>query len=90
MTSPTHNAKGTTFVWTATAEQILIKVARGRVHLRKSINSETHHYRMEGSNGSAVSFKFIWQVLLTLDGTEIPDMFYGLGKSAHASSLEQA
>ena len=26
-----HNAKGTTFVWTATAEQILDKVARGRV-----------------------------------------------------------
>ena len=28
-----HNAKGTTFVWTATAEQILAKVARGRVAL---------------------------------------------------------
>ena len=28
-----HNAKGTTFVWTATAEQILDKVARGRVAL---------------------------------------------------------
>jgi transposase len=30
-----HNAKGTTFVWTATAEQILEKVARGRVALAK-------------------------------------------------------
>ena len=30
-----HNAKGTTFVWTATAEQILAKVARGRVALAK-------------------------------------------------------
>ena len=30
-----HNAKGTTFVWTATAEQILVKVARGRVALAK-------------------------------------------------------
>ena len=38
-----HNAKGTTFVWTATAEQILAKVARGRVALEKSINAETHH-----------------------------------------------
>jgi transposase len=28
-----HNAKGITFVWTATAEQILAKVARGRVAL---------------------------------------------------------
>jgi len=28
-----HNAKGTTFVWTATAEQIQAKVARGRVAL---------------------------------------------------------
>ena len=28
-----HNAKGTTFVWTATADQILAKVARGRVAL---------------------------------------------------------
>jgi len=38
-----HNAKGTTFVWTATAEQILAKVARGRVALEKPINAETHH-----------------------------------------------
>ena len=30
-----HNAKGSTFVWTATAEQILEKVARGRVALEK-------------------------------------------------------
>jgi transposase len=30
-----HNAKGTTFVWTATADQILAKVARGRVTLAK-------------------------------------------------------
>ena len=30
-----HNAKGTTFVWTATAEDILAKVARGRVALAK-------------------------------------------------------
>jgi len=30
-----HNAKGTTFVWTATADQILVKVARGRVALAK-------------------------------------------------------
>src|SRR6476620_10092563 len=30
-----HNAKGTTFIWTATAEQILVKVARGRVALAK-------------------------------------------------------
>ena len=30
-----HNAKGSTFVWTATAEQILEKVARGRVALKK-------------------------------------------------------
>ena len=29
-----HNAKGSTFVWTATAEQILKKVARGRVALQ--------------------------------------------------------
>jgi hypothetical protein len=28
-----HNAKGIIFVWTATAEQILDKVARGRVAL---------------------------------------------------------
>ena len=28
-----HNEKGATFVWTATAEQILTKVARGRVAL---------------------------------------------------------
>jgi len=28
-----HNAKGTSFVWTATAEDILVKVARGRVAL---------------------------------------------------------
>ena len=38
-----HNAKGSTFVWTATADQILAKVARGRVALEKSVNSETHH-----------------------------------------------
>ena len=38
-----HNAKGATFVWTATADQILAKVARGRVTLEKSINTETHH-----------------------------------------------
>ena len=38
-----HNAKGSTFVWTATADQILAKVARGRVALQKSINTETHH-----------------------------------------------
>src|SRR6188508_1224957 len=30
-----HNAKGSTFVWTATAEQILAKVARGRIALEK-------------------------------------------------------
>jgi len=30
-----HNAKGTTFVWTATADQILAKVARGRVALQR-------------------------------------------------------
>jgi transposase len=30
-----HTAKGSTFVWTATAEQILEKVARGRVALEK-------------------------------------------------------
>jgi len=30
-----HNAKGTTFVWTATANQILAEVARGRVALEK-------------------------------------------------------
>jgi hypothetical protein len=29
------NDKGSTFVWTATAEQILAKVARGRVALEK-------------------------------------------------------
>jgi len=28
-----HNAKGTSFIWTATAEDILAKVARGRVAL---------------------------------------------------------
>ena len=39
----THNAKGSTFVWTATADQILAKVARGRVALETSINAETHH-----------------------------------------------
>jgi len=38
-----HNAKGTTFIWTATADQILAKVARGRIALEKSINHETHH-----------------------------------------------
>ena len=33
-----HNAKGTTFIWTATTDQILAKVARGRVALdRQSI-----------------------------------------------------
>lgn len=32
-----HNAKGSTFVWTATAEEILTKVSRGRVAL-ESIN----------------------------------------------------
>jgi hypothetical protein len=31
----TRNAKGTTFVWTATADQILAKVARARVALEK-------------------------------------------------------
>ena len=30
-----HNARGTTFVWTATADQILANVARGRVALEK-------------------------------------------------------
>ena len=29
------------FVWTATTESILAKIARGRVALEKSINSET-------------------------------------------------
>jgi len=38
-----HNAKGSTFVWTATADQIPSKVARGRVALETSINAETHH-----------------------------------------------
>jgi len=28
-----HNAKGTSFIWTATAQDILVKVARGRVAL---------------------------------------------------------
>ena len=32
-----HNARGSTFLWTATADQILTKVARGRVALQKSI-----------------------------------------------------
>lgn len=31
-----HNAKGTTFIWTATTDQILAKVARGRVALAKA------------------------------------------------------
>jgi hypothetical protein len=38
-----HNPKGSTFVWTATAEQILEKVGRGRVALEKVINCATHH-----------------------------------------------
>jgi hypothetical protein len=38
-----HNAKGSTFVWAATAEQILAKVARGWVALGMSISPETHH-----------------------------------------------
>ena len=37
-----HNAKGTTFVWTATADQILAKVARGRVALEK-VNQLLRH-----------------------------------------------
>ena len=38
-----HNGKGTTFVWTAPAEQILTKVARGRIALENVNQSETHH-----------------------------------------------
>jgi transposase len=38
-----HNAKGTTFTWTATTEQILAKVARGRVALETSTKTATHH-----------------------------------------------
>jgi hypothetical protein len=30
------------FVWTATSESILAKIARGRVALERSINSETN------------------------------------------------
>jgi len=41
------------FVWTATTESILAKIARGRVALEKSINSETDDqlsYRPEASS----------------------------------------
>ncbi len=38
-----HNAKGETFIWTATADQILAKVARGRVALETAAKTETHH-----------------------------------------------
>ena len=39
-----HNDDPTPFVWTATAEYILAKVARGRVALQSSqLNDETHH-----------------------------------------------
>jgi transposase len=39
----TTNAEPTPFVWTATAESILAKVARGRVALETSTKTETHH-----------------------------------------------
>jgi transposase/transposase-like protein len=38
-----HNENPRPYVWTATADSILAKVARGRVALEKSTNSETHH-----------------------------------------------
>jgi len=38
-----HNVKGIKFTWTATTDQILANVARGRVALAKSAKSETHH-----------------------------------------------
>ncbi len=37
------NADPTPFVWTATAESILAKVARGRVALETSTKTETDH-----------------------------------------------
>ena len=39
----THNDDPTPFVWTATADSILAKVARGRVALKTAIKAETHH-----------------------------------------------
>ena len=38
-----HNEDPKPFVWTATAEDILAKVARGRVAYRQSLKIETHH-----------------------------------------------
>ena len=38
-----HNAKNSPFVWTATADDILAKVARGRVALENVSKTETHH-----------------------------------------------
>ena len=37
------NADPKPFIWTATAESILAKVARGRVALETSVTNETHH-----------------------------------------------
>ena len=37
------NAEPKPLIWTATAESILAKVRRGRVALKRSINTETHH-----------------------------------------------
>jgi transposase len=37
------NADPTPFIWTATADSILAKVARGRVALQTSAKTETHH-----------------------------------------------
>ena len=39
----THNDDPTPFVWTATADSILAKIARGRVALETAIKAETHH-----------------------------------------------
>ena len=38
-----HNDEPRPLVWTASAESILEKVARGRVALNRAINSGTHH-----------------------------------------------
>jgi hypothetical protein len=38
-----YNEDPRPYVWTATAESILAKVGRGRIALKKSANSETHH-----------------------------------------------
>ena len=45
--------QGTPFVWTATAESILAKVARGRVALETSAKTESTRYQDRQAPGSS-------------------------------------